>query len=349
MKEKISLISIFVNLLLAGFKIIIGFFANSAAILAEGIHSFMDILSSTIGYLGIKISQKPEDQRHPYGHYKFEVLAGLLITIILFGTGVGIIWQAYQKFLNPSLIQIPFLAFSAMLFSVVANEIMARVKIHFGEKENSLALLSDGAHSRVDVYASLAVFIGLFLTKYWLYTDSVLALLIGFYIIKESLSLGKEAADSLLDVSAGPGIEDKISSIVKSKNIQLDSLKTQKKGSVITANLAIKLASQISVSEATETSDNLRKKLMAEIDNLSYIVIQIKSQQVETGFYQPAIGRGFGWLRRGKFKKEFEKAESQGSGGWCVCSKCGYKIEHQPGVPCSSLRCPECQINLERR
>ena len=165
MKEKISLISIFVNLLLAGFKIIIGFFANSAAILAEGIHSFMDILSSTIGYLGIKISQKPEDQRHPYGHYKFEVLAGLLITIILFGTGVGIIWQAYQKFLNPSLIQIPFLAFSAMLFSVVANEIMARVKIHFGEKENSLALLSDGAHSRVDVYASLAVFIGLFLIQ----------------------------------------------------------------------------------------------------------------------------------------------------------------------------------------
>ena len=76
MKEKIALVSIISNIFLAGAKISIGLFSSSTAVLAEGIHSLMDIFSSAIGFIGIKISKKPEDQKHPYGYYKFEVLAG---------------------------------------------------------------------------------------------------------------------------------------------------------------------------------------------------------------------------------------------------------------------------------
>ena len=94
MKEKIALISIFVNIVLAGLKIAVGFFSGSAAILAEGVHSFMDIFSSAVSYVGIRISRKPEDQKHPYGHYKFEVLGGAVITLILLGTGIGIVYEA---------------------------------------------------------------------------------------------------------------------------------------------------------------------------------------------------------------------------------------------------------------
>lgn len=346
---KIAIISILANIILAGGKVTIGIFSNSTAVLVEGVHSFIDIFSSTIGYIGIKISRKPEDQKHPYGHYKFEVLAGFFITLILLGIGAGIIYEAYQKFLNPSLIKIPVLAFGVMIFSALVNEIMARLKIHFGKKENSIALLSDGFHSRIDVFASLAVFIGLFITKYWIYTDSLLAFLIGLYIIKESFSLGKEAADSLLDVSAGQEIEEKIKEIAKSQNIEIDSLKTQKKGSAVTANLEITLPNNLKVEEATKISDDLREKLMKEVENLSYIAIQIKSHEVETGFYRPAFGHGYGWQRRGRFRGEVKEAIGLGPGGYCVCSKCGYKIPHQRGVPCSTLQCPNCKINLERK
>jgi cation diffusion facilitator family transporter len=349
MKEKIAVISILANMVLAGGKIAVGFISNSSAILAEGIHSFMDIFSSAIGYIGIKISRKPEDQKHPYGHYKFEVLAGFFITLILFGTGAGIIYEAYQKFLNPSLIKIPVLAFGIMIFSALVNEIMARLKIHFGKKENSIALLSDGSHSKVDVYASVAVFIGLFLSKYWVSVDSLLALFIGLYIIKQSFSLGKEAVDSLLDVSASPEIEEKIKKIAEKENVEVDSLKTQKKGSAITANLEITLPNNLKVEEATKISESLREKLMKEVENLSYVAIQIKSHEIETGFYKPAFGRGFGWQRRGRFKGKIEKAVGQGPGGYCVCSKCGYKIPHQRGIPCSTLQCPNCKVNLERK
>jgi len=348
MKEKIAAISILANVILAGSKIIVGVFSGSAAILAEGIHSFMDIFSSAVGYVGIRISTKPEDKKHPYGHYKFEVLAGTIITIILLATGVGIIYEAYQKFLNPSLIKIPVLAFGVMIFSALINEIMARLKVHFGKKENSMALLSDGFHSRVDVYASLAVFAGLFLTKYWIYTDSLLAFLIGAYIIKKSFSLGKEAVDSLLDVSAGEEIEEKIKTIAKMQNIEISSLKTQKKGSAITANLEIKLPSNLKVEEATKISNSLRDNLIKAIESLRYVAIQITSHEVETGFYKPEFGRGFGWQRKGRFRGEVEEARGGGPGGYCVCQKCGYKISHERGVPCSTLKCPKCKINLVR-
>jgi len=349
MKEKVAVISILANIILAGGKIIVGVFSGSAAILAEGVHSFMDIFSSAVGYIGIRISKKPSDQKHPYGHYKFEVLTGTIITIILLATGVGIIYEAYQSFLDPEKIKINYLAFGIMIFSAAVNEIMARVKIHYGKKENSISLLSDGFHSRVDVYASLAVFAGLFLTEHWIYADSLLAFLIGIYIIKQSFSLGKEAVDSLLDVSAGPEIEEKIKSVAKKENIEIDSLKTQKKGSAITANLEITLPNNLKVEEATKISESLREKLMKEFENLSYIAIQIKSHEVETGFYRPDFGRGFGWQRRGRFRSEIKEADGRGPDGFCVCSKCGYKISHQRGVPCSTLQCPNCKINLERK
>jgi cation diffusion facilitator family transporter len=349
-KEKIAVISILANMILAGGKIAVGFISNSSAILAEGIHSFMDIFSSAIGYIGIKISKKPADQKHPYGHYKFEVLAGFFITLILLGTGIGIIYEAYQKFLNPSLIKIQILAFGVMIFSALVNEIMARLKIHFGKKESSVALISDGIHSRIDVFVSIAVFTGLFLTKYFVFTDSILAFLIGLYIIKESFSIGKEAVDSLLDVSAGPEIEEKIESVAKEENVEIDSLKTQKKGSAINANLEITLPNNLKVEEATKISESLRERLMEKIENLSYVAIQIKSHEVETGFYKPEFGRGFGWQRRGRFKGEIEEARGAGPGGYCVCQNpnCNYREPHLRGQPCYNKICPKCGSKMMR-
>lgn len=348
MKEKVAIISILANVILAGGKLTAGFVAGSSAVFAEGLHSGMDILSSCISFIGIKIAKKPVDKKHPYGHYKFEVLAGLIITIILFLTGVFIIGESIREFRNPSNVVIGYLALGVMLASAIINEIMARLKIHYGKKENSVSLLSDGVHSRVDVYASLVVLAGLFLTKYWVYIDSVLALFIGLYIIKESFSLGKEAVDSLLDVSAGEEIESEIKSIAKTQSIVIDSLKTQKKGSAVTANLEINLPGNLNVEEAIKVSNKLREKLIKAIESLEYVAIQITGHEVETGFYKPDFGHSFGWQRKGKFRQEIKEASGGGPGGYCVCQKCGYKIIHDRGAPCSNVKCPKCNINLVR-
>lgn len=348
-KEKIAGSSVLVNLILAISKIIVGIISNSAAILSDGLHSGVDVFSSGISYLGIKKSKKPADKKHPYGHYKFEVLTGLIITIILFGTGIEIIYNAYEKAINPGIINIGYIAIGVMIFSAIVNEAMARLKIKCGKKENSLSLLSDGYHSRIDAYSSIAILFGLILTFFWIYIDAVLAFLIGIYIIKEAIPLGKEAVDSLLDVSAGKEIEEKIKSIAKKENIKVSDLKTQKKGSIITANLEINLPNKLSVEEATKISNILKEKLIKNIKNLAYVTIQIKSHKVTNSFYKPfGFGRGFGWQRKGKFKEEIKEAKGSGPGGFCICPMCGYKVKHKIGVPCSSLKCPKCRSKMAR-
>lgn len=349
MKEKIAILSLVVNASLAGGKIAVGMFSGSAAVLAAGVDSFVDIFSSAVSYVGIRMSGKPADKEHPYGHYKFEVLGGVIITIIISLTGIGIIYDAAMNFFQPHDIRIGYLAFGVMVASALVNELMARVKTFYGKKENSISLLSDGAHSRIDVYTSLAVLFGLFLTKYWAYADGVLAILMGLYIIKEAFMIGKEAAGSLLDVSAGEEIEKEIRAIAKEENVELASLKTQKKGSVVTANMEIKLPSDLKIEEATKISDTLRDKLVGKIESLQYVVIQIASHDVERSFYKPSFGRSFGWQRRGRFAKADSNAVGLGPDGHCVCPQCGYSTEHQRGVPCSTLKCPHCDANLERK
>ena len=349
MKEKVALLSILTNFILAGGKISVGLISGSTAVLAEGMHSLVDILSSAISYLGVKISQKPADKKHPYGYDKFEVLAGVIITLFLFGTGLGIVYQAYQSYLSPEEIEVSYIVFGVMIVSIVLNEILARIKISIGKKENSLALLSDGLHSRVDVITSLAVFVGLFLSRYWLAVDSLLALLIGLYIIKESFSLGKEAIDSLLDVSAGEEVEEKIREISQKQNIEIASLKTQKRGAIVTANLEIKLPSHLKIEEATKISNQLKESLVQEISNLRYVAIQITSHQTETGFYKPSFGRSLAWQRKGRFMEEIKEAQGYGPQGYCFCPQCGYQVKHQAGQPCANLLCPKCQISLTRK
>jgi len=354
MKEKVALLSVFVNLVLAVGKIVVGFLAKSSSVLAEGVHSGMDVVSSGISLIGIKIAKKPVDKRHPYGHYKFEVLSGLIITVFLFGTGVWILYEAYKGFVNPEIVLFSYLALVVMLLSSVLNEVMARLKIYYGKKENSLSLLSDGVHDKVDVYASVAVLVGLFVMPYWIYVDSILALLIGLYILKESFSLGREATDSLLDVSAGDEIEKKIRQIVEMEKIDISDLRTQKKGSVVTANLEIKLPSKINVKEATKISNVLKRKLIDNVEFLEYVVIQIESHDVTDLYFKPKdfvskmTDVGYGWHRKGRFKDEVKEAQGKGPDGYCVCPKCGYKKGHERGVPCSKIKCPKCGMSLAR-
>ena len=102
-----------------------------------------------------------------------------------------------------------------------------------------------------------------------------------------------------LDASAGDEIENKIRAIVTRQNIELSVLRTQKKGAIITAGLEIILPSGLDVKEAEEISQKLRASLMTDIKNLQYVSIQIRSHDLETDFYKPNIGRGFGWHRQG--------------------------------------------------
>ncbi|MBW2996050.1 cation diffusion facilitator family transporter, partial [Candidatus Woesearchaeota archaeon] len=315
--------------------------SKSSAVIAEGIHSAMDIVTSAISYGGIKAAKKPVDEKHPYGHYKAEVLAGLMITIVLLGTSIWIIYGAVTSFFTAKEIFITHLTLGVMAFSAVINEIMARVKIKYGKKHESMALLADGKHSRIDVLASLSVFIGLFLTKYWAHLDSVIALLIGIYILIESVSLGKKTTDSLLDVSAEEETENQIRDIVKKENIKLVSLKTQKLGPAVFAELKINLDPKLKVEQASAITKRLENKIQQEVSSVEYTVIQIESHKVRQESFKGVFGRKTEWKGR-------MGGKGLGPGGECICPKCSYTIPHEKGMPCHQKKCPKCNSFMTR-
>lgn len=348
MKDKgkliISFIAVITNLLLAAGKVIVGIISKSTAIIADGINSSTDVIASLIGYIGIKAADKPADKEHPYGHGKAEVISGFIITLIIFISGIWILYDAIKGFFNDQELSISYLAFIVMGSSALINGIMSYVKVHYGKRYDSISLVSDGVHSRIDLIVSLAIFIGLFFIRYYSNIDSILAILVGSYIIKESLGLGKESTDLLIGRSAEPEIEDNIKGLIKKQGIELDDLKTQKKGSLITANIKIKLPKDASVDEATSVSKDLRKQLLESIPNLQYIAIQVEALDFSEGYYKPPQGLG----KAIRWKGRMPHGKGLGPQGYCVCKKCNEKVKHVKGVPCYKTKCPNCGSVMTR-
>jgi cation diffusion facilitator family transporter len=347
-KKSVSILAVIANLLLAIGKIVVGAITKSASILADGINSSTDVIASILSYIGIRVAEKPADKEHPYGHGKAEVIAGFLITIIIFLSALWIIYDAIRGFFLPKIVEISYFAFGIMAFSALVNGVMSKVKIHYGKKHDSVSLISDGIHSRIDFLVSAGIFIGLFFVRYYVHVDSIIALLVGVYILKEAFKLGKETTDSLLGTNAGEETENKIEEISKQNKTKITNLKTQKIGSKIFAELKVELPSKIKVDQATATTKRLEKELLEKINNLEYVSIQIESHDFSTSYYRPGFGKGFGWQRGGRMKGRVEDAKGSGPGGYCVCSKCGYKIKHERGKPCSAMKCPKCDGRMKR-
>jgi len=349
-KEAVTTLSIIANIFLTLAKFIIGFITMSSAVLAEAIHSGMDIVTSGISYIGIRASRKPSDKEHPYGHHQSETIAGFVITIILFLSAIYIIYEAVLDFYVAKVLVFSYVALGVMAGSAIVNLVMSELKMRVGKEHESMALIADANHSRMDVFTSVGVFIGLILSGYWIYADSVAAILIGLYIMWGSIKLGRKTTDILLNISAGEAVEKKIKAVLKDYKIELSNLRTQKLGPEIFAEMMIKLEPKLKVEDVEDITNDVERSLMERIPGLKYVVIQIKSlkdkKEVRKSVYRGRFGR-MAWKGRGRFKEEGGMA--LGPGGECMCPRCKYTILHKGGVPCVKEKCPRCGSGMIRK
>jgi len=290
--EKVSLTSTFINLFLAVFKIIAALISGSASVLAEGIHSTLDIISSLITYLGVRVAKKPSNQTYQYGFYRVEVLSGAIVSLLLAITGFWIIYEGISQYSLEKPSEYSYFAIGIMAASILVNEIMARLKFAAAGRENSISLTADGEHSRADVIASLGVLMALLITPYFSHADSIVAILVGLYILYEAYFLGRQATFSLLDV-ADQEAEEEIREISKEQKINIKELKTRKMGSVSFAEIKIEFESNLSIDKADAISRQFEIILKHRIDHLKQIVISIESMERSTS----TIFSHFGTLR----------------------------------------------------
>ncbi|MGC9149767.1 MAG: cation diffusion facilitator family transporter [Candidatus Micrarchaeia archaeon] len=294
-KENVALIGSFLNLFLSFGKIFVGILLNSKAILADGLHSFIDFFSSLISYFGIKIAQKKENERYKYGYYSVEALSSSIIVVIIFISSLAIIWEGFQSIMHQEKVKVELVGFLILLISIFLNEGIARLKFSVGKKEKSLALIADAEHSRVDVLSSFGVILSLFLVNYFPFIDGISAIIIGVFILYESYPIGKEAIDSLLG-AIDEEAEEKIKNYCKSQNIELVSIKTRKAGPVTFAEIEIKFPRNLLLQEVEKRVKKIREDILKQVKNLKYITIEVSSHDFGEAYLRPRFLRQETWL-----------------------------------------------------
>ncbi len=223
-KRSAAMTSVLAAIGLTGFKIIVGLSTGSLGILAEAAHSGLDLMAAVMTFLAIRISARPADQNHLYGHGKVENLSALFETLLLLVTCVWIIYEAIHRLLYHSAhLEVNYWSFAVMITSIVIDISRSRVLYRAARKYNSQALEADGLHFSTDIWSSGVVILGLFLVKLseWVpglaslrQADSIAAIMVGLIVVYVSLRLGIRTVQALIDV-APSGIEEKIISTVE--------------------------------------------------------------------------------------------------------------------------------------
>lgn len=280
-KIKIARLSIFSNLSLIVMKLTVGVISGSISILSEAIHSSMDLLASIIAFFSVRISDEPADDRHPYGHGKFENISGVVEALLIFIASIWIIYEAVNRIFHPARLEAGHISigFLVMLVSGVVNFIVSRRLYKVAKQTDSIALEADALHLKTDVYSSLGVAAGLFLmwiasflTSYAFifYLDPIIAILVAILILHESFVLFKKAYAPLLDESLSENELEKVKETISSHcsdSINFHNLRTRKAGNYIYVDFHLTVPPEHSVKEAHDICDAIEddiRKLMAE-------------------------------------------------------------------------------------
>ena len=261
------------NIVLAIIKGVIGFIANSRALIADAVHSASDVVGSVAVLIGIRAAKLPPDRDHPYGHGKAENVTAIIVAVILFVVGFEIALGAFKSFFEPVVVP-KIIAIYAVIFSIIVKELMFRYKYQLGKKYKSDALMTDAWHHRSDVFSSMAALLGIGASILgsqmgiaWLaYADPVAGAFVALLIMRMAWKLGKESIHNTLDhVLHEEDTVDmrKIASSVPGV-VQIDEFLAREHGHYVIIDIKVAVDPHITVEEGHRVGKNLKKKLMED-------------------------------------------------------------------------------------
>jgi cation diffusion facilitator family transporter len=267
-KKKVALISVFAAIFLTGFKLIIGFLTGSMGILAEGLHSGLDLVAAVITYFSVRISDKPADENHNYGHGKVENFSAFLETILLLITCGWIIYEAIGRLTSGNThIEVNAWSYIVIISSIIIDIGRSRALSRVAKKYNSQALEADALHFSTDIWSSAVVLFGLICANFgFFFADSVAALIVALIVLYVSYKLGKRAIDVLLD-KAPHGttiiVQQMLTTFPEVRHYH--SLKVRTAGADTFIKLNIHLDPDLSLLQVHEICDKIEKEITSLI------------------------------------------------------------------------------------
>lgn len=271
---KVTVNGMIVNIILTIFKFIAGILGNSAAMIADAVHSFSDFVTDIVVIVGLKAAGKPADHNHQYGHGKIETLCAAFVGIVLFIIGLEILLSGLRKILvviNGGNLQQPgLIAFIAAVVSIVAKELLYRYTLNYARKIKSDAMEANAWHHRSDAFSSVGTMLGIggaiALGGKWAVLDPIAAVILSFFIFKVALEITYRNANELTEAALEKDVIEDIEHIIVSTEGVKDfhKLKTRKIGNNIATDVHIQVDKQLSLIEAhdicTEIENRLREK-----------------------------------------------------------------------------------------
>lgn len=242
---RISIVSILVNIVLSGFKLLAGIIANSGAMISDAVHSASDVFSTLIVIIGVNIAGKDSDKEHQYGHERMESVASIVLAVILLATGIGIGYEGCIKIFGGdygSLETPGRLALIAAVISIAVKEWMYWYTRAGAKKINSGALMADAWHHRSDSLSSIGAFIGILGARLGFpILDPVASVVICIFIAKAAFDIFKDAVDKMVDKSCDKETENAIRDLILAQEgvMGIDLLYTRMFGSKIYVDVEI--------------------------------------------------------------------------------------------------------------
>ncbi len=267
--KKVSLITIVINVVLAVLKLIAGKLGNSNAMLADGVHTLSDVLTTVIVLIGIRIGAKKADENHPYGHERFESVFAKILSLVLIITGVAIGYDALKILRTGEFLEPKRIAVFAALASILTKELMYRYTLAAARNIRSTSMEADAWHHRSDALSSVGTLVGIIGARLGFSAlDPIAGLIVSVLVIKVGVDLYLRSVSELVDESANTevlaAIEDDILEV--DGVLAINELRTRISGSGIFVDLSIAVDGNISVSQghdiATEVHDKLEENDM---------------------------------------------------------------------------------------
>lgn len=283
---KVTLVGGVVNVVLLLFKFVAGILGHSAAMVADAIHSLSDFVTDVVVLFFVRVSAKPKDRSHDYGHGKYETLAMTLIGVALFVVAIGIIYSGTTKIIswaNGNTLETPgMLALWAALLSIGLKECVYRYSMTKARELNSQAVEANAWHHRSDALSSAGTALGIggaiFLGQRWTVLDPIASVVVGAFIVKVSVDLLRDGIGDLMEQSLPDAVEEEILHLVASLpgDIKPHDLCTRRLGNHYAIELHILMDGNVSLREAHDKASEVEDLLRDHYGEETHVAVHVE-------------------------------------------------------------------------
>lgn len=283
---RVTFVGLVVNLLLSAAKLVAGIIGRSAAMTADAVHSFSDLATDVVVIAFARISSKPQDESHDYGHGKYETLATLLISLALAVVGSGILVSGIRSIRvvieGGTLPRPGAIALVAAVVSIVGKEILYRYTVRVGRRIDSPSVVANAWHHRSDALSSLGTLVGIgcayFLGERWRIADPIAALVVALFIFKIAFDLISSGLDELMERSLPAETEAEILRIITADPAirEPHNLRTRRIGASIAIEVHVRVDGEMTVRHSHELTVDIERRLRERFGAGTMIAVHVE-------------------------------------------------------------------------